>query len=375
MQRGNHRRGEHNGGHGYSDGSDGYQARHTRFGSDDGSAMAYNTHQQGGYHRHYLPPSLPPPVATHGPGYTHHPLEYRHEPQWHQRQDYHRPQGGGGYEDRDESQRHGYHQHDGGGHRGPSPTPTSRKRSANVHIDWGGRGPDGSGNVAPKRAREWESESSPSAATVDQTRDNRSTRASDRFRGSVGRHKDNTIEGDLGRVAAKKKSNVRLLNRELSRLRRLVPPALRHPKLLVLDLNGFLVYRRRIEATPSDRHKPQPTRPHDKQEGGFRVWVRPHAKTFLAYLLKHFHVAVWSSAQLRNVMPLLQLVLGSASAADEMLVFIWSQHECTVGQGGHPNDSRRPLFHKEINRIFQERSFRGMYQPFPTITWEAIFVH
>lgn len=155
---------------------------------------------------------------------------------------------------------------------------------------------------------------------------------------------------------------VKLLEMELRRLRQLVPTAaLREPKLLILDLNGFLVYRRRVGCTSTDQFKVTPTRPADRQDGGFHIWLRPRAKEFLDFLLSQYHVAVWSSATLRNIWPLLSALLGSEKEASDRLAFVWSQTECTDSGKGHPNDSHRPMFHKEIAKVFSDSSFGGLY--------------
>ncbi|KAG5957089.1 hypothetical protein E4U57_002051 [Claviceps arundinis] len=84
------------------------------------------------------------------------------------------------------------------------------------------------------------------------------------------------------------------------------PTMLSSPRriLVVLDLNGTLLFR------PSRQN---PT--HFVQ--------RPHAKTFLQYCLETYHVAIWSSAQPKNVKSMVTQLLTPAQR--EQCVVIWAR--------------------------------------------------
>ena len=88
-------------------------------------------------------------------------------------------------------------------------------------------------------------------------------------------------------------------------LRRELPAALtsapRH--LLILDLNGMLLDRRRTPFPGTD-----PDLTYSSGKLTYYVHLRPHAREFVAFALAHFRVAVWSSAMLHNIKPMLQLV-------------------------------------------------------------------
>eukprot|EP01052_Picozoa_sp_SAG31_P018197 SAG31_NODE_1279_length_9036_cov_1.858454_4_plen_439_part_00 len=152
---------------------------------------------------------------------------------------------------------------------------------------------------------------------------------------------------------------IKLLEHEIERLRQHVGDAhaqpgsaalrqlgYRQPKLIILDLNGLLLYRTMAKAK-SDK---VPTRPHDRRAGAFNVWLRPHAVSFLDFLLVHFHVAIWSSAQLQNILPLVKFLRPKDGA--ERFAFIWSQTECTDSGSRHADNARRPLFLKETTKVF-----------------------
>lgn len=150
---------------------------------------------------------------------------------------------------------------------------------------------------------------------------------------------------------------IRLLEHEVERLRLLVPKRpQREPKLIVLDLNGLLLYRRVAKDAAS---APPPPRPFDKRAGAFHVWLRPHAASFLDFLLARFHVAIWSSAQLQNVLPLLKLL--RPHDGDEKFAFVWSQEQCTDTGESHPENVHRPLFLKETSKIFEDPAHAGLF--------------
>jgi hypothetical protein len=155
----------------------------------------------------------------------------------------------------------------------------------------------------------------------------------------------------------------RLLEKEVERLRLLVPtPAQRQPKLIILDLNGLLLYRRMAKDAASG---PQPPRPFDKRAGAFQVWLRPHAVSFLDFLLSRFHVAIWSSAQIQNILPLLKLL--RPHDGDAQLAFVWSQQECTDTGESHPENVHRPLFCKETAKVFEDPQHAGLFTPSRTL--------
>ena len=156
---------------------------------------------------------------------------------------------------------------------------------------------------------------------------------------------------------------IRLLEHEVERLRLLVPKRpQREPKLIVLDLNGLLLYRR---VAKDASLAPQPPRPFDKRAGAFHVWLRPHAASFLDFLLARFHVGIWSSAQMQNVLPLLKLL--RPHDGEEKFAFVWSQEHCTDTGESHPENVHRPLFLKETSKIFDDPAHAGLFSPENTL--------
>ncbi|KAK4529640.1 hypothetical protein CCYA_CCYA02G0497 [Cyanidiococcus yangmingshanensis] len=149
---------------------------------------------------------------------------------------------------------------------------------------------------------------------------------------------------------------------EAERLRRLVvEPALKWPKLLVLDLNGFLVWRTPLHPRPGQEdervgacYQRQP----DVVTKRFCIWRRPGAGSFLEYVLAHFHVGVWSTAQRPNVDDILSALLSIEQR--KQLVFVMDQSDCTKIAGGRaPGSKHKPLMFKDLNHIW--RQFDGFY--------------
>lgn len=119
--------------------------------------------------------------------------------------------------------------------------------------------------------------------------------------------------------------------------------------LVVLDLNGVLLDREFI----GDKKEPQefaikPT----CYAGKFAVWTRPKLLEFLALLMLHYEVAIWSSAKSFNVQQLLSAIIPNMQ---KDLLFVWGQAECVAV----PTDEKYPdgkpvmLFTKPAERIWR----------------------
>ena len=61
------------------------------------------------------------------------------------------------------------------------------------------------------------------------------------------------------------------------------------------------------------------------------VWMRPYADSFLDWCMTRFAVALWSSGKRRNILPIVQRVIGSRRASH--FLFTWCQEECTLAEG------------------------------------------
>ncbi|KAK1263880.1 hypothetical protein QJS04_geneDACA008377 [Acorus gramineus] len=120
-------------------------------------------------------------------------------------------------------------------------------------------------------------------------------------------------------------------------------------KLLVLDLNGLLVHtfmRSKKVQIPNSR------RP-DAIVGKKRVFKRPFCDEFLRFCFQRFDVGIWSSAIKRNVEGVIDCALGELRSR---LVFIWDQSDCTNTGLKTINDPKKPLFLKELKKIWDNES-------------------
>ena len=111
--------------------------------------------------------------------------------------------------------------------------------------------------------------------------------------------------------------------------------------LLVLDLNGVLVERvYSDENVPPDPDRPPPLLTVART----RVYLRPHARSFLSWAMERFHVAVWTSARDATAKAIVRALIGQ----DGRFAFVWSQERCVVERRrGKPN------IRKDLGRIHE----------------------
>ena len=120
----------------------------------------------------------------------------------------------------------------------------------------------------------------------------------------------------------------------------------RREKLLVLDLNGLLVWRTRKKASWS--------RAPDLTAGKFYIFLRPHVREFLAWCGERFCIVVWSTTQRRNLEPIIQLAF--AGLPPPRLVL--DQQDCTDTGVAHPDEpsGMHMLFLKDLARLWSNPS-------------------
>ncbi|KAM0343296.1 hypothetical protein ACHAPU_008746 [Fusarium lateritium] len=111
---------------------------------------------------------------------------------------------------------------------------------------------------------------------------------------------------------------------------KLDPERLAKPRrvLIVMDLNGTLL------------HRPNKRRP-------FHFTERPHATTFLSYLLETFHVAIWSSARPENVNKMVEQLLTPEQVGQCLVV--WGRD--SFGLSGEDYNSKVQVY-KRLTTIW-----------------------
>lgn len=98
--------------------------------------------------------------------------------------------------------------------------------------------------------------------------------------------------------------------------------------LLVLDVNGLLVDRT-LSVLQDDRGSAvEPS----ARLGAFCVYDRPGLRRFVAFLLRRFHVGVWSSARQHNLTGLVAHIFGADQA--QRLAFVWRAENENSGRAG-----------------------------------------
>ena len=123
-------------------------------------------------------------------------------------------------------------------------------------------------------------------------------------------------------------------------------------RLLILDLNNLLVCR---AFKPKMIEEYSLYLPHIKDAkllDDHYTWKRPNLSFFLWHIFIHYDVAVWSSAQQKNVDKLCEYIFSADQRA--RLLFEWDQSHCT-SVVPHPDPSeKKPLFEKQLRRVWKE---------------------
>ena len=122
-------------------------------------------------------------------------------------------------------------------------------------------------------------------------------------------------------------------------------------KLLVLDLNGLLLDRQR-KASLTRRTPDAIMQMRQKY-----VYLRPHAREFFSWCLGRFEVVVWSTAQIQNVLPLVDLFAGPDPAQRPARVF--AEGLCTPTRHTHPENRHKKLVLKELGKLWEQLPHHG----------------
>lgn len=96
--------------------------------------------------------------------------------------------------------------------------------------------------------------------------------------------------------------------------------------LLVLDLNGILCHRIRAHRDPPPSERCYSYRAPAGNIASTPVIPRTDVNEFCSFLQRHFTLAVWTSAQRKTALQLVQLLL--PPHVQERLLFVWAQPQC-----------------------------------------------
>ncbi|KAF7818728.1 putative C-terminal domain small phosphatase [Senna tora] len=131
-------------------------------------------------------------------------------------------------------------------------------------------------------------------------------------------------------------------------------------KLLVLSLNGLLVhrvFRGESEGIPKNRLA-------DFRYGNYLVFKRPFIQEFIKFCLESFQVGIWSSAMEHNVDEVLDYATGPQRSK---LLFVWDQSQCTDSGFKSLEKKTKPLFFKELKRVWRDVKKGGPYSEANTL--------
>ncbi|ESR43559.1 hypothetical protein CICLE_v10013817mg [Citrus x clementina] len=125
-------------------------------------------------------------------------------------------------------------------------------------------------------------------------------------------------------------------------------------KLLVLSPSRLLVHRahRANKATIPQNRMP------DAINGGHLVFKRPFVEDFMKFCFERFEVGIWSSAKERNVDTVLYCAMGKLK---DKLLFVWDQEECTDSGFKSLEKKDKPLFFKDLNKLWQKINTSNKY--------------
>ncbi|KAK7284928.1 hypothetical protein RJT34_19682 [Clitoria ternatea] len=131
-------------------------------------------------------------------------------------------------------------------------------------------------------------------------------------------------------------------------------------KLRVMNLNGLLLlrlHRRAKNEIPNNL-------PPDATYGNFLVFKRPFSEEFMKFCLERFEVGIWSSAMEHNIDAALTYAIG---ALRRKLLFVWDQNQCTDSGFKSLEKSSKPLFFKELSKVWDIIKKGGSYSASNTL--------
>ncbi|CAF0830282.1 unnamed protein product [Adineta steineri] len=137
-------------------------------------------------------------------------------------------------------------------------------------------------------------------------------------------------------------------------------------RLIILDLNGLLIHR--VHETEYVKCQRLLTEQYvrtyltgSERIGHSEVWFRPNVKIFLAWLMEHFHVAIWSSVLRHNLEPIVKYLLPDKYKRDRLL-FWWDQQNCHVENNPTATDPKNAKsYFKRLTSVWNAASINNRW--------------
>nr|KYP70945.1 hypothetical protein KK1_010186 [Cajanus cajan] len=131
-------------------------------------------------------------------------------------------------------------------------------------------------------------------------------------------------------------------------------------KLLVMNLNGLLLHRVHL----SKKSEIPESREADGRYRSYLVFKRPFSEEFMKFCLERFEVGIWSSAMEHNIDDALNYAIG---ASRKRMLFIWDQDQCTNSGFKCKGNARKPIFFKELRKVFEDVKKGGPFSASNTL--------
>ena len=128
-------------------------------------------------------------------------------------------------------------------------------------------------------------------------------------------------------------------------------------KLLILDVNGFLLHRvYRMDPALLARIP-------DVRIGEFSVFMRPSSKAFCRWCLEHFTLVTWGTAMRSNLLPLVSLLFEGTRGPAAVL----SQEDCVDSGLRHPSKPGKRLLLKPLGVVWASVASLGAFDTSNTL--------
>ena len=112
-------------------------------------------------------------------------------------------------------------------------------------------------------------------------------------------------------------------------------------KLLILDLNGTLLYRPR---------NPQKDRSPDMRQSSIQPILRPHLPEFMSYIFRNFKIMFWSSATPRNVRSMTEAT--TTSKQRNQVIATWGRDTLGLSQEEY---YQKVITIKDLTKVFKDK--------------------
>ncbi|XP_027916026.1 uncharacterized protein LOC114175473 [Vigna unguiculata] len=131
-------------------------------------------------------------------------------------------------------------------------------------------------------------------------------------------------------------------------------------KLVVMNLNGLLLHR----TNRGSKQQIITSRPADWKSRNYLGFKRPFCEEFMKFCMERFEVGIWSSTKEHNIHAALNCAIGTLK---NKLLFVWGQDQCTNSGFRSLENKYKPLFFKEMIKVWDNVKIGGPYSASNTL--------